>query len=261
MEDRNPLRIVLCPIINGVVDPLTIPLAIGFFVSAVLYASVGHAGASAYLAVMSLAGMTTPTMRPTALVLNLVVATIASVRFAKAGLFSWRLLWPFTLGSVPLAFIGGTVTLPGHWYRTLVGLILWASALRLWLDLRVSDSVRMPPVVSSVASGAGIGLLAGLTGTGGGIFLSPLLLFMGWAGTRQTGGVAAAFILLNSAAGLGGNPGSLGSLPAAWPVWAGAVAVGGALGAELGSRRLGTPAFRRLLGLVLVVAGAKLLFS
>lgn len=242
-------------------DNATAILAAAFFAAAVLYASVGHAGASGYLAAMAFVGLPTPMMRPTALVLNLLVASIAAVRFGRAGFFSWQLFWPFALGSIPLAFIGGGVDLPGQWYRTLVGLILWASAIRLWLDLRLSDTTRQPPVVVAILCGALIGLLAGLTGTGGGIFLSPLLLFMGWAATRETGGVSAAFILANSAAGLAGNPGSLANLPNQLPLWAGAAVLGGLLGAELGSRRIGTPTFRKLLGVVLVVAGAKLIFG
>jgi uncharacterized membrane protein YfcA len=235
-------------------------LAVAFLVAAILYASVGHAGASGYLAAMAFVGMPTPMMRPTALVLNLLVASIAVLRFGRAGFFSWRLFWPFALGSIPLAFIGGGITLPGHWYRTLVGLVLWAAAVRLWLNLRL-HATHAPPVVAAMLCGAGIGLLAGLTGTGGGIFLSPLLLFMGWAEARDTGGVSAAFILVNSLAGLAGNPGSLGDLPAQLPLWMTAAAVGGLIGAELGSRRIGTPTFRRLLGVVLLVAGAKLIFS
>lgn len=236
-------------------------LAAAFFLAAVLYASVGHAGASGYLAAMAFVGMPTPMMRPTALVLNLLVATIAAIRFGRAGFFSWRLFWPFALGSIPLAYLGGAVTLPGHWYRTLVGVVLWAAAVRLLLNLRMSATVHAPTVPIAVFCGAGIGLLAGLTGTGGGIFLSPLLLFMGWAATRETGGVSAAFILVNSLAGLAGNPGSLQHLPAQLGWWAGAAVLGGALGAELGSRRIDTPTFRRLLGVVLTVAGAKLIFS
>ena len=236
-------------------------LALAFFAGAVLYSSVGHAGASGYLAAMAFAGMAPATMRPTALVLNLLVASIASVRFARAGFFSWRLLWPFALGSVPFAYVGGGITLPGDWYRALVGLVLWVAALRLWLNLSVSRQERQPPVVVAVLCGAGIGLLAGLTGTGGGIFLSPLLLFLRWAETRQTGGVAAAFILLNSLAGLAGNPASLSNLPADLPLWAATVVIGGLIGAEIGSRRIGTPAFRRVLGVVLLVAGGKLIFS
>jgi hypothetical protein len=210
---------------------------------------------------MAFAGMPAATMRPTALVLNLLVASIASVRFARAGFFSWRLLWPFAIGSVPFAYVGGGITLPGDWYRALVGLVLWVAAARLWLDLSVNRQERQPPIAVAVLCGAGIGLLAGLTGTGGGIFLSPLLLFLRWAETRQTGGVAAAFILLNSLAGLAGNPASVSELPPQLPLWAAAVVIGGLMGAEIGSRRIGTPAFRRLLGVVLLVAGGKLLFS
>lgn len=240
-------------------DP-AITLAVAFLVAAILYSSVGHAGASGYLAAMSFLAMPTPMMRPTALVLNLLVASIATWRFRRAGLFSWSLFWPFALGSIPLAFIGGSITLPGHWYRTLVGLVLWTAAARLWLDLK-ADAPQAPRVAVAVATGAGIGFLAGLTGTGGGIFLSPILLFMGWAATRESGGVAAAFILVNSLAGLAGNPGSLEHLPAQMPLWAAAAVVGGLIGSELGSRRLGTPVFRKLLGIVLLVAGAKLIFS
>lgn len=236
-------------------------LTFAFFAAAILYSSVGHAGASAYLAVMAFLGTPTPMMRPTALVLNLLVATIASIRFSRAGLFSWPLFWPFALGSIPLAFLGGGVVLPGHWYRTLVGLVLWTSAARLWLDLRIPGKTHLPPRIVAVLCGAGIGLLAGLTGTGGGIFLSPLLLFMRWAETRETGGVAAAFILVNSAAGLAGHPASLAHVPPQLPLWATAAVVGGIIGSELGSRRLGTPTFRRVLGVVLIVAGAKLVFS
>lgn len=225
-----------------------------------LYASVGHAGASGYLAAMTFVGMPTPMMRPTALVLNLLVASIATIRFSRAGFFSWRLFWPFALGSVPLAYVGGVITLPGHWYRTLVGLVLWTAAVRLWLDIRMA-ATHAPPMLTAILCGAVIGFLAGLTGTGGGIFLSPLLLFMGWAQIRETGGVSAAFILVNSMAGLAGNPASLGNLPAQLPLWACAAVAGGLIGAELGSRRIGTPTFRRLLGLVLLVAGAKLIFS
>lgn len=241
-------------------DHASIVLTFAFGLAATLYASVGHAGASGYLAAMAFLGMPTPMMRPTALVLNLLVAIVASIRFARAGLFSWSLFWPFALGSIPLAFVGGGITLPGHWYRTLVGVILWVAAVRLFLNLRLA-AVHQPNRTVAVLCGAGIGLLAGLTGTGGGIFLSPLLLLMGWADTRQTGGVSAVFILVNSTAGLIANPSSVNLLLPQMPIWAGAVVIGGAIGSELGSRRLGTPAFRRLLGLVLVIAGAKLVFS
>jgi uncharacterized protein len=232
-----------------------------FFVAAVLYSAVGHAGASGYLAAMAFAGVSPATMRPTALVLNLIVGTIALVQFGRAGYFSWRLLWPFALGSVPLAFIGGAMTLPGHWYKTLVGVVLLIAAARLVWE-RTGTKARTPhgvPVIPAMACGAGIGLLSGLTGTGGGIFLSPLLMFTGWAETRETGGVSAAFILVNSAVGLAGNFASVQALPADIPLYAVTVVAGGLLGSELGSRHIGTLAFRALLAVVLVVAAGKLI--
>jgi uncharacterized membrane protein YfcA len=244
-------------------ETTSLVLAGAFLFAALLYSSVGHAGASGYLAAMAFVGVAPAIMKPTALVLNLLVASIATYRFRRAGYFSWPLLWPFALGSIPLAFLGGAITLPGHWYKTLVGIVLWVAAIRLFIETRraaaeLPPRTRIVPVWAAVLCGGVIGLLAGLTGTGGGIFLSPLLLFTGWAETRETGGVSAAFILLNSAAGLAGNLASVRFLPAAMPVWAIAVVVGGVIGSELGSRRIGTRAFRRVLAAVLVVAGAKL---
>ena len=238
-------------------------LSVLFLVAAVLYSSVGHAGASGYLAAMALVGVEQAVMKPTALVLNLLVATLATVRFARAGYFSWSLLWPFMLGSIPLAFVGGAVTLPGHWYKAIVGIILLLSAGVLAFRNRAPDRIDHKPVslVLAIAFGASIGLLAGLTGTGGGIFLSPLLIFTGWAETRNTGGVSAAFILVNSAAGLAGNLASMQSLPSAIPLWLTAAMIGGLIGTELGTRRIAPATFRQLLAVVLVIAGAKLIFT
>lgn len=233
------------------------------FAAALLYSSVGHAGGSGYLAAMALMGVPPATMRPTALVLNLLVASLATVRFARAGHFSFAVLWPFAATSIPLAFVGGSLQLPGHWYKSLVGAVLVVSAIRL-AAVRGSGEARSGatrvPLGPALAAGAGIGLLSGLTGTGGGIFLSPLLLLTGWASTRETGGVAAAFILLNSAAGLAGNLASVQSLPAEVVWWVPAALAGGLIGSDLGARRVATLTFRRLLAVVLVVAGLKLIF-
>ncbi len=243
---------------------ITLVLAVLFLVAAILYSSVGHAGASGYLAAMAFIGVTPNIMKPTALVLNLLVAAIATVRFYRAGFFSWALLWPFALGSIPCAFIGGAITLPGHWYKVLVGIILVLSAVPLLLQTKPQGlTIRHngPPLPVAILCGSVIGLLAGITGTGGGIFLSPLLLFANWAETRDTGGVSAAFILLNSAFGLAGNLASVSFLPPAIPVWASAVIVGGLIGSEFGSRRIGAATFRRLLALVLAIAGGKLMIN
>lgn len=232
------------------------------FIAALLYSSVGHAGASGYLAAMALFGLAPDTMKPSVLVLNILVASITTVRFYRAGCFSWPLLWPFALGSIPASFVGGALHLPSNIYKSLVGIILWIGAVRLAWPGKMERAEPTPvPIAPGILWGVGIGLLSGLTGTGGGIFLSPLLLFAGWAGTRQTGGVSAAFILVNSLAGLAGRLTTMGQFPAALPYWALAATAGGLLGASLGSRRLAPLRFRQLLALVLVIAGAKLLFT
>jgi uncharacterized membrane protein YfcA len=233
-----------------------------FLVAAVLYGMVGHAGASAYLAIMALLSLSPAVMRPTALVLNILVASIVSLRFARAGFVRPMAVLPFLAGSVPASYVGGAITLPGEIYRPLVGAVLIFAAVRFGITAGRAgeECAPRPPVVAAVASGAVIGLLAGLTGTGGGIFLTPLMLAAGWAGTRFAAGTSAVFILGNSIAGLAGNFASVGNVPDAIPIWLAAVAVGGIIGSELGSRRLPAPWLRRGLALVLLVAGLKLIF-
>lgn len=236
-----------------------IALAFCIFLSAALYSSVGHGGASSYIAMMALFGVPAATMRPTALVLNVLVSTLGSIRFARAKLFRWRVLWPFLLGALPFAFIGGAITLPGHWYRPLVGAVLWISAIRLlWpARLAVESEVSDPPILPAILFGALIGLLSGLTGTGGGIFLSPVLMLMAWCAPKQTSGVAAVFILANSLAGLAGNPSSLANLPSSLPLFAVAALAGGVVGTTMGIRFRSAYVIRAL-GVVLIIAGAKL---
>ena len=233
-----------------------------FAIAAFLYASVGHAGASGYLAAMALLGMAPEQMKPTALVLNLVVGTIALIQFARVGCFSWRLFWPFALAAAPFAYLGGSLTVSGTVYRLLVALGLLAAAARLALPSTSSASsqpLRHPSLMTAGFSGAAIGLVAGITGTGGGIYLSPLLIFCRWGEPRETGGVAAAFILVNSLAGLIGHSPDVTLLPAALPVWSIVVALCGAIGAWMGSRRIAPLVFRRMLAVVLLVAAVKLL--
>jgi uncharacterized protein len=241
-------------------ETLDLLLAACIFLGAALYSSVGHAGASAYIALMALFGVPAAVMRPTALVLNIIVASFASARFIHAGLFRWRTVWPFLIGALPMAFLGGSIHLPGEVYRPLVGVILWLSAARLlWpRELRVVREWQDPPLLLAIPAGAGIGLLAGLTGTGGGIFLSPLLLFLGWSEPRRAAGAAAVFILLNSIAGLLGNLGSVDQLPAQLPLFAVAALLGALIGTTL-AIRLPVKQLLRALGLVLIVAGAKMI--
>jgi uncharacterized membrane protein YfcA len=241
----------------------TLVIAIAFLAAAALYASVGHAGASAYLAVMGLFSFAPSAMKPTALALNILVAAIATIRFYRAGLFKWSLYWPFAIASIPAAFLGGAMMLPARWYKIVVGIVLlYAAAWMFRSALKpLTRETHPPPLWAALVCGATIGFLSGLTGVGGGIFLSPLLLYMGWAETRATSGVAAPFILVNSIAGLLGHYSSLAQLPSNIPIWLIAVGLGGWLGATYGSRRAPPPVLRQLLSLVLVIAGAKLVLG
>jgi uncharacterized protein len=246
------------------VDPLL--LAALFFVAAALYASVGHAGASAYLAIMGLLGVAPEIARPTALSLNIVVASLVAFRFWRGGYLSGRALLPFVVGSVPLAFIGGTLPVAPALYKQLVGFVLLVAAGGMALTARRAAQVETgsatprAPAIPAVIIGAVIGLLSGLTGTGGGIFLSPILLFAGWAETKAASGIAAAFILGNSIAGLAGNVTRLANVPAEIPLWVGAVIAGAFIGSEIGGRRGRTYVLRNALSVVLVIAGLKLIF-
>jgi hypothetical protein len=241
-------------------SPEEAALLVGVLAVAFLYASVGHAGASGYIAVMSLAGFAPETIRPVALLLNVLVAAIATVQFARARRFAWRLFWPFAVTAVPLAFVGGRAALPARVFELLVGALLLVSAL--WLVRRPADPEPAPPPRSlALGAGAGIGLLAGLTGTGGGIFLTPLLQLARWARAGTAAGVTAPFVLANSLAGLAGNLSATRDLPALALPLAGVVAVGGLVGSSIGSGRLPNVAIERLLALVLVIGGAKLLLG
>lgn len=236
-------------------------LTAGIFALAVLYSSVGHAGASGYIAVMSLLSLAPDFIKPTALALNVLVATIATWQFYRAGHFSWRLFWPFSIVAVPFAFLGGYINLPTHAFKVMLGLILIFSALRFLLVAKRDQTVTEPPRLQAMASGAGIGLLSGLTGTGGGIFLTPLLLFMGWAEAKPAAAVSALFILVNSAAGLAGFLSSHHTLPPLITPLFVAAALGGIAGSYFGSRRFDSAVIKRFLAVVLLIAGAKLIFT
>jgi uncharacterized membrane protein YfcA len=245
------------------VDPtILLLLACAMLVAAFVYASVGHGGASAYIAAMALAGIAPVEMRPIALALNIVVSSLAAYKFWRAGYFRWRLFWPFAAVSIPFAYLGGAITLPGNLYKIVVGVVLVYAAWQLWRSGRAGEEmkpVREPAIALAMAIGAAMGLLSGLTGVGGGIFLSPLLLMLGWAGTKQTSAVAAPFILVNSMAGLtAGFVAGTAALPQSTWALAAAVLVGGWLGAEYGSRRFANPVVRRVLAAVLAVAGSKM---
>ncbi|MBA4113654.1 MAG: hypothetical protein C0492_09955 [Verminephrobacter sp.] len=236
-------------------------LSAGIFVVAVLYSSVGHAGASGYIAVMSLLAIAPAVIKPTALSLNILVALIATWHFFRAGHLSWSLFWPFGVLAVPCAFLGGYLQLPSDIFKVIVGLVLLYSAARFFMAPATEGPVTRPPLLPALASGAVIGLLSGLTGTGGGIFLTPLLLFMGWASAKPAAGVSALFILLNSVAGLLGAFSSTKNLPDFILPLLLAAALGGVIGSYFGSRRFAPVAIKRLLAAVLLIAGAKLILT
>ena len=238
----------------------TLLLALLILIAALLYSSVGHGGGSGYLAAMALFGLAPDVMKPTALVLNIVVATVGTIRFARAGHFSWNIFWPFAVLSIPLAFVGGAMKLPVQTYKIILGVVLIFAAFRLAIkqsaiarktlfplpvrnergeghgegfpENHASSPQPSPPfdggegeatsaipifkpipLLPAMIIGAAIGLLSGLVGVGGGIFLSPILLLLGWADTRKTAGVSVVFILVNSLAGLLGHVASVQKVP------------------------------------------------
>ncbi len=236
-------------------------LCLAIAMIAFLYSSVGHAGASGYIATMTLFGLAATVIRPTALVLNVLVATIGSVQFWRAGHFSWKLFWPLALLSVPAAYLGGYIQPSASILRILIGLVLLFSAARLIFRRGDPAETVAPSKPTAVGVGAGLGFLSGLTGTGGGIFLTPLLLFCRWAHIRQAAAVSAVFILVNSIGGLVGYFTAVRSLPVLGLYLAIPAIIGGAIGSHLGSRRFPVRAISILLAIVLAIAGTKLIFT
>lgn len=229
------------------------------FVVAVLYSSVGHGGASGYLAVMALLAVAPEVTRPTALTLNLFVASIATVQYYREGHFSWRLFLPFAVASIPMAYLGGTIQLPTNVYKVVLGLVLILAAIRLAINLKGDDESHAPPIWLSVIIGAVLGLLSGLVGVGGGIFLTPVLLLMHWSKAKTAAGISALFIFVNSAAGLIGAWPKMPPLPADVWFWIAAAIVGGIIGSTLGAKRFDSITLRRVLAAVLLFAGVKLI--
>ncbi|MGB9689503.1 TSUP family transporter [Thermogutta sp.] len=236
-------------------------LLAGLFLVACLYSSVGHAGASGYLAWMALLGFAPEEMRPTALLLNVFVATIATLRFSSVRP-RWRFLLFLLAGSAPLAFIGGFVPVAPVVYRPLVAIVLFTAAVRMLVGQSwEKSSVRpSPPAFLLLLTGALLGLLAGLTGTGGGIFLTPILILTRWTSAREAAAITAPFVLINSVSGLLGVVAGLQSMPPYLLPAVGTVALGGLLGSTLGSTWFSDLWLRRALGVVLVIAALKLLF-
>ena len=235
-------------------------IALFLFLGAILYTSVGHAGASAYIAVMTLFDLPAAVIKPTALTLNIFVSSFASWRYIKPGLFNKRLLIYLSIGAVPAAFIGGHIHLADTIYKPILGVLLVFSGVRFIVQSQHADKAPRKVIPAlAVFIGACIGLLSGITGTGGGIFLSPLIIWLGWTSVKSASGTVAAFIFLNSLAGLLGNYASTSSLPVALPLFLVAVLFGAMIGTQFGTTRFSHSGIRRALGCVLIVAGIKFL--
>lgn len=247
-------------------DIETTLLALCFLVIALIYAAVGQAGASGYIAVMGLAGFMPLAMKTTALSLNLLVAAIGTVLFLRAGRLSWRNVWPFAILGFPFSMLGGAVQLPESIYFPVVGIVLILSALQMARTVLRSGSTApetavTPPFGAALATGAVIGFVSGTTGTGGGVFLAPIILSMNWSTARQTAATTAVYNLMNSAAALIGAHAAWDHIPASLPAWLVAVAAGGSVGAYIGSRYLSDRWLRGVLAALLLVSGIKLVWQ
>lgn len=238
---------------------IQIIIVLAIFFVALLYSSVGHAGASGYLAVLALLSVSTELTRPTALILNIFVASIAAFQFYRAGFFDWKVFCSFAVTSVPFAFLGGLIILPNNLHKQILGVVLITASIRLAFNISNEKRIFMPKLWIALILGAVIGLFSGLTGVGGGIFLTPVLLLTNWTETKKSAGISAMFILVNSISGLWGSYFQLNLLPATVWYWIAAAIIGGFLGATVGSRYFDTIMLRRVLSIVLVFAGLKLI--
>ena len=235
-------------------------LSAAFAIVAVPYSAVGQAGGTGYIAVMGLLGFGPEIVKPTALALNILVAFIACLHFYRVGLLTWRVCYPFGILGVPFSLVGGAINLPAALYQPFVGALLLLAAWQMFRTAKADQGgePRNPPFLLSLLAGGAIGFVSGITGVGGGIFLAPLVLTMGWVQTRQASAVSATFNLLNSVAALAGVWATTPTLPAALPLWLIAVAIGAVLGAWLGSKHLPPRVLRIILAVLLLTAGLRM---
>lgn len=241
---------------------LTILFLVLLLCVAFLYASVGHGGASGYLALMAIFGVAPEVMKPTALLLNLFVSAVAFVQFYRGGHFNAKLFLPFALASIPFSFIGGLIVVDGQVYKHILGLLLLVPIVR-FLAFRNGEEKegRAPNIGLALFIGSIIGFLSGLIGIGGGILLSPVILLLGWSGQKQTAAVSALFIFVNSLAGLGGQLVKGVQFSTDMYLYVAVAFAGGLGGAYYGSMRLPQQSLKRILALVLLLASYKLLFT
>jgi uncharacterized protein len=246
---------------HDVIPPLiSLPL---FFIVAMMYASVGHGGASGYLALFAVLGIAAPEIVPTALMLNILVASMGFYQYRRMGHFDLKILLPFVVASIPAAFIGGLIQLPREAFYIILGAALLLSSWRLlYFKKKDSGSINLSPKklwLLGLPIGASLGFLAGMIGIGGGVFLSPLLLLLHWADAKKTAAISAAFIVLNSISGLAGQLSRISFNPIDVLPLAIVVGLGGYVGARTGAVNLKPKTVRFVLAVVLVMAGTKLI--
>jgi uncharacterized membrane protein YfcA len=223
------------------------------------YALVGHGGASGYIALLTLAGLSATVVRPSALVLNVCVSALAFVQFARSGHFQWKLFWPFAVLAVPAAWLGSHIDLDPLVYRRILALCLLVAVVRLFGLFGSGEGERREvPLGLALAIGAALGLVSGVIGIGGGILLSPILLLFRWADARTTAATSALFILVNSLAGIAGLWSTVAPFEPRMLTWVGVALVGGVAGSWVGARRMPEPRLRQALGVVLFFASFKL---
>lgn len=227
-----------------------------------LYSSIGHGGASGYIAVLGILGMNNDVIRPSALILNVFVASISFLQYYRGGHFRGKLFYPFALLSIPMAFAGSFVELDAAWYKRIVGICLILAVLRIIGIFKPKDetTTKNAPLVICLLIGAALGFLSGMIGIGGGIILSPIILICGWGNLKETAAVSSLFIVVNSIAGILGLCGQQISWPPQLPLWIVVAVIGGFLGAYWGSKKAQPKPLRNVLATVLFLAALKLIF-
>ncbi|RZM24120.1 MAG: sulfite exporter TauE/SafE family protein [Pedobacter sp.] len=232
------------------------------FVVAFLYASVGHGGASGYLALMAIFAISPLVMKPTALLLNLFVSSVSFFQFYRGRHFRWKIFWPFVVTSIPFSFLGGTMAIESNVYKKILGVLLVIPVVRFFFfpnaDPKDQKTSNLP---LSLLIGAIIGLLSGMIGIGGGIILSPILILLKWTDQKQTAAISAAFIFVNSVAGLAGQLIKGISFTTDMFFYVVVAFVGGIAGAYFGSLKLPQTALKYVLAFVLAIASYKLLLT
>ncbi|MBY0426831.1 MAG: sulfite exporter TauE/SafE family protein [Cytophagales bacterium] len=229
---------------------------------AFLYASVGHGGASGYLAVMAICHFSPAVMKPSALILNVLVSLLAFISYQRKGVFRWELFWPFAIGSIPASFYGATIPITDDIYKKLLGLALLIAVLRMLMPSTSEETPSKSPHWGiALAIGAGIGLMSGMLGIGGGIVLSPILLLMHWGNMKETAAVSSLFIFVNSISGLLGLYSKPVSLAPELFVWVGIAFFSGLAGAYVGASQWPQSRLKRVLAVVLCIACSKLIFT